>query len=327
MTVGTGSLCYSGDYVFQDLPRNARPQRLLGGAALACIALACAWTMSVSLFGGNDLTEVSGTRGDKLDLAAGRGDKLIALRREAAPVANAIVAWFDPHSLHAAPGSFAARAPLQANWQPAVQEAQRNPDGDHLAQSAPSHAPAPQSPQIHAASSRDRKYADRVVDKPADTPTLFEKLFGSPAPLTLAYAAPNDGLGGVTGGLYDRETAVYDISARVVYMPDGSRLEAHSGLGGLLDDPRHPEERNRGVTPPNIYDLEPREELFHGVRALRLIPEDESKVYGRSGFLAHTFMLGPNGDSNGCVSFRNYEKFLQAYLERKIKRLAVVAHL
>ena len=33
------------------------------------------------------------------------------------------------------------------------------------------------------------------------------------------------------GAGYDRFTAVYDISARTVYLPDGTRLEAHSGLG------------------------------------------------------------------------------------------------
>ena len=48
-----------------------------------------------------------------------------------------------------------------------------------------------------------------------------------------------------------------------------------------------------GATPPNVYDLELREELFHGVRALRLIPQDERNVFGRAGLLAHTFMLGP----------------------------------
>ena len=57
-------------------------------------------------------------------------------------------------------------------------------------------------------------------------------------------------------------------------MPDGTQLEAHSGLGSWLDDPNHANEKMRGVTPPNIYDLELREELFHGVRALRMIPED-----------------------------------------------------
>jgi hypothetical protein len=82
-----------------------------------------------------------------------------------------------------------------------------------------------------------------------------------------------------------------------------------------------------GVTPPNVYALELREAPFHGVRALRMIPEDESKTFGRSGLLAHTYMLGPNGDSNGCVSFRNYDAFLQAYLNHEVKRLAVVARL
>jgi len=28
---------------------------------------------------------------------------------------------------------------------------------------------------------------------------------------------------------YDRQTAVYDIAAKMVYLPDGTRLEAHSG--------------------------------------------------------------------------------------------------
>jgi len=38
-------------------------------------------------------------------------------------------------------------------------------------------------------------------------------------------------------------------------------------------------------------------------------------------------MLGPNGDSNGCVSIKNYDAFLQAYLKHEIKQLAVVARL
>jgi hypothetical protein len=60
---------------------------------------------------------------------------------------------------------------------------------------------------------------------------------------------------------------------------------------------------------------------------LRLIPEDEQKALGRTGLLAHTFMLGPNGQSNGCVSFKDYAAFLHAYLNRRIKRLVVVASL
>lgn len=125
---------------------------------------------------------------------------------------------------------------------------------------------------------------------------------------------------------YDRQTAVYDISARTVYLPDGTRLEAHSGLGSRLDDPRSSHLKMVGVTPPHIYELKPREALFHGVPALRLNPiGGEGKIFNRVGLLAHTFMLGPNGDSNGCVSFKDYYAFLNAYRNKGIRRLAVLA--
>ena len=171
---------------------------------------------------------------------------------------------------------------------------------------------------------------------PASTGSgFFERLFGSskaPTP-ALAYAAPDDESlrkgRGVLGPLpgYDRQTAVYDISARTVYLPNGTRLEAHSGLAELLDDPRYVSTPNRGATPPQVYDLTLREKLFHGVQALRMSPVGGGGIFGRTGLLAHTYMLGPNGDSNGCVSFRNYDAFLQAFQRGEIKRLAVVTHL
>jgi hypothetical protein len=107
--------------------------------------------------------------------------------------------------------------------------------------------------------------SDTPPAKPSIIVTVFEKLFGKPAPIRLAYATTDDsGLGaGQVAARYDEWTAVYDISAHTVYMPDGTQLEAHSGLGGWLDDPNHANEKMRGVTPPNIYDLELREELFH----------------------------------------------------------------
>ncbi len=172
----------------------------------------------------------------------------------------------------------------------------------------------------------------------ADNRTFLEKLFGgAPQPQTSSPAlgyAPAEG--GVTTAArsvmsmssptarYDQFTAVYDISAHTVYLPNGTRLEAHSGLGSMLDDPRSVTQKMRGATPPTVYALTPREQLFHGVQALRLTPLG-GNVYGRAGLLAHTFMLGPNGDSNGCVSFRNYRAFLQAYQNGEIRRLAVVA--
>jgi hypothetical protein len=125
----------------------------------------------------------------------------------------------------------------------------------------------------------------------------------------------------------DGRTAIYDITARTVYLPSGRRLEAHSGLGGFMDNPRHVHVRMHGATPPNLYTLTLRERMFHGVRAIRLNPVDGGKMYGRAGILAHTYMLGPNGQSNGCVSFSNYPEFLNAFLKGEVTRLAVVERL
>lgn len=119
-------------------------------------------------------------------------------------------------------------------------------------------------------------------------------------------------------------TALYDISAHVVYMPNGDTLEAHSGLGQWLDDPASFTVKNRGVTPPNTYKISLREKPFHGVKALRLTPVGEASMYGRDGMLAHTYMLGENGQSNGCVSFKDYEKFLTAFSNGEVEQLIVV---
>jgi hypothetical protein len=125
----------------------------------------------------------------------------------------------------------------------------------------------------------------------------------------------------------DSRTAIYDIVAHTVYMPNGRRLEAHSGLGGFMDDVRYVNVKGQGPTPPNVYDLTLREELFHGVQAIRLNPVDDGKMFGRAGMLAHTYMLGPNGQSNGCVSFSEYPAFLNAFLSGEVNRLVVVEHL
>ncbi|WP_187434876.1 DUF2778 domain-containing protein [Bradyrhizobium cytisi] len=196
---------------------------------------------------------------------------------------------------------------------------------------------------VPAPEAKPKSFADRakaaVMSITGPRQSMVEKLWGKREPSggLLAYAsadasvtasiAPkeqNPMLGGSPP--YDRSTAVYDITAKTVYLPDGTRLEAHSGLGSNLDDPRSSRVRMRGVTPPHIYELKPREALFHGVPALRLTPVGgENAIYGRDGLLAHTFMLGPNGDSNGCVSFKDYYAFLDAYRNKGIRRLAVLA--
>jgi hypothetical protein len=173
-----------------------------------------------------------------------------------------------------------------------------------------------------------------------DKQTMVEKLWGKPSAAggLLAYASADASVTGsiidtrsqnpMMGGSppYDRQTAVYDIAAKTVYLPDGTRLEAHSGLGSKMDDVRYSHVRMQGVTPPHIYELKPREALFHGVPALRLTPlGGEEKIHGRDGLLAHSYMLGPSGQSNGCVSFKDYYAFLDAYKNKGIRRLAVLA--
>lgn len=170
---------------------------------------------------------------------------------------------------------------------------------------------------------------DPPAPAPSDTRTAFQKLADLvPMRFTLASLTPGDGLFAEKPDLgalgYDSQTAVYDISARAVYLPNSGRLEAHSGLGSLMDDPSHVNQRMVGATPPGVYNLKPREKLFHGVAALRMTPVDEADALGRSGLLVHSYMLGPNGDSNGCISIRDYDRFLKAYNNGEVTRIVVV---
>jgi Protein of unknown function (DUF2778) len=217
---------------------------------------------------------------------------------------------------------------------PPKREVEQIGESAPLPPSRPAEFGALSTPTARAAQQNDRVARPAA---PADNRTFFEKLFGvGPPPAAAVPPATAEGRSGgkavvaaasAAGAAYDRWTAVYDISARTVYLPDGTRLEAHSGLGDRLDDPRYVSERARGATPPHLYELEPREASFHGVQALRLKPVGQGDLFGRAGLLAHSFMLGPNGDSNGCVSFKDYDAFLRAYQNGQVKRLAVVARL
>jgi hypothetical protein len=122
--------------------------------------------------------------------------------------------------------------------------------------------------------------------------------------------------------------AVYDVRNAVVYMPNGDKLEAHSGLGQMVDKPRYASVKNRGPTPPNTYKLVLRERRFHGVEAIRLLPVNGEKKFGRDGLLAHTYMLrGGLAQSNGCVVFKDYKRFLRAFKRGNVTRLVVVPDL
>lgn len=198
--------------------------------------------------------------------------------------------------------------------------------------------------QPAAPSRRSRVASATIAPTPEDNRNFFQKLFGvqkqEPAGTALAYAAPQDDIVdrgritrmspsvGTPPRTAEAGTAIYDIGAKMVYLPNGERLEAHSGLGEMMDDVRYAHVRMKGVTPPHTYTLTERESLFHGVRAIRLNPVGGSgAIHGRAGLLAHTYLLGPRGDSNGCISFKDYDRFLQAFLRGEVKRLVVVASL
>lgn len=169
-------------------------------------------------------------------------------------------------------------------------------------------------------------YAD--TGSRADNRNFFERFTDK---IKLASLTPGDGLFSKGPDLsalgYDSRTAVYDISAKAVYLPSGVTLEAHSGLGALMDDPTYVDRRMVGATPPATYDLKPREKPFHGVRALRMTPVEGTSALGRVGLLTHNYLLGPRGDSNGCVSIKDYDRFLKAYDNGEFNRLVVVPSL
>ncbi|MBB3658559.1 hypothetical protein FHX15_003806 [Rhizobium sp. BK650] len=174
---------------------------------------------------------------------------------------------------------------------------------------------------------------DGLVGKPAQatkgTPRVAEPV--------LAYAKPNSPIEDDQDDAvqrYDKPVfsprlragvAIYDIERATVYLPNGERLEAHSGLGKMRDNPRYIDQKMRGPTPPHTYNLTMREALFHGVAAIRLTPvQGSGAIFNRVGLLAHTYMLGRNGDSNGCISFKDYKRFLAAYQRGDIRQLVVV---
>ncbi len=165
--------------------------------------------------------------------------------------------------------------------------------------------------------------APQKADSDDDKPTALA--FARPdnpmrddAPRAAAPSAPNwPGIG--------TKVAVFDISNGVVWMPDGTKLEAHSGIGKMRDDPDYTHVKMRGPTPPGTYRLTMRESLFHGVAAIRLNPIDGKAPQGRTGLLAHSYLVRSRlGDSHGCVAFANYDKFLAAFRRGEVTHMVIV---
>ncbi|AWN37997.1 DUF2778 domain-containing protein [Methylobacterium radiodurans] len=250
-----------------------------------------------------------------------------------------------------APSPAASAVPVAPAAAPKFAEAQaRKPEPVRLAeQTVPLPMPRPAELRPEAERPRTagrqrlaaRAQRQAVVQPQADAAaerSFFDAVFGTrPAPETrpetaMAYASlERDPVAAIPRRTLVPEptaeaTAIYDITARTVTLPSGEVLEAHSGLGPAQDNPKLVHLTMRGATPPGTYLLTEREALFHGVRAIRLNPVGGSgAVHNRVGLLAHTYMLGPSGASNGCVVFRNYDRFLRAFLRGEVRRLVVVA--
>ena len=302
---------------------TSRSQQCLGGIAFAGVLLACGWILYANLFEIRPVDVVAAPTVTVLAAQQAVVDARAATPKKrgllTAPVFD--IALIDStRSLGLPPVSFSHSAPMKQALQPATQTVR-------MVQSIPLPTPRPAglgSPSLALAEKRPPAHDDP-----------FQKLFGKrpEAGVALAYAPTDpgvldDGRSKTSGKLppNDGQTAIYDISARTVYLPDGSKLEAHSGLGPKMDDPRFVDVKMHGATPPHVYDLAPREALFHGVEALRMHPVGGSEaIFGRTGLLAHSYLLGPNGDSNGCVSFKDYDAFLRAYKNGMVRRMVVVA--
>ena len=336
---------------------------LFGGAAVACLVIGCGWTVYSNIINASAYPTIGNA--DHVEAVVRRPkvaerstvqvvhETFAALAEQRPVVASITQDMFNERFSAAQPMSIASNAasaaPAEASKPveaPKLAEAPKTKEAApaQLALNVP--APVVPAPPARTAETKPSKLRDMAQRAKAavmsiatnEKPSMVEKLWGKePSHSLLSYASAD--ASAITGSIsreqnptmggsapYDRDTAVYDITAHTVYLPDGSKLEAHSGLGDNMDDPRSQKIRMRGVTPPHIYTLTPRESLFHGVAALRLNPiGGEDAIYGRDGLLAHTFMLGGSGASNGCVSFRDYNAFLNAYRNQGIRKLAVVA--
>lgn len=152
-------------------------------------------------------------------------------------------------------------------------------------------------------------------------PPMEEDDAAEPEAPPAATEAPKDELRYPTS---EDRFAIYDIRAKKLYLPNGKKIEAHSGYGDKFDDPRYVHVKMLGPTPPNRYKLRMREALFHGTEAVRMTPVGNGKMYGRNGLLLHPYLLGPRGDSNGCISLADYDAFLAAFKKGHVEEVIVV---
>ena len=203
MTFGTERRTSHSGYDHRRLPPNALPQRLLGGAAAVFTAALCAWTACTFIGDGGASYRTDDTadplRGDRLVTVSRRGDRLAVAKPDSPWSYYALL--FDPHPSSAATAGFADETSFQGLIRPVnLTESAPLPTAhplrselaatrdDRAIKSAASlarpgatrTAPSPAVPRVAA--------TDSTAERPGFFKGIFEKLFGKPAPTTLAYA-------------------------------------------------------------------------------------------------------------------------------------------
>jgi len=175
-----------------------------------------------------------------------------------------------------------------------------------------------------------------IEQKPADEKPVARGNLDKKDKEDVAYAKPERSL---LGDLFKSKAsdtawpgkgtkvAIYDVSSATVYLPDGTKLRAHSGIGRMRDNPRYEHVTMRGPTPAGIYRLSMREKRFYGVEAIRMTSIDGRDPKNRTGLLTHTNLLRGQKGSHGCVAFQNYAPFLKAFKRGQITMIVVVPKL
>ncbi|TKT66903.1 DUF2778 domain-containing protein [Rhizobiaceae bacterium LC148] len=256
-----------------------------------------------------------------LVVVAPRGASAPDLVQEAAPpVSVAELENMPPvemAALEEAPAIVEEPAPAPA---PAPADASGLPMAGPLPDTRPAAAPKPATANALAAIDQVAPQKPRKVEKDKDD-----------EPTALAFAKPNNPMREEPAAPAPKwpgigsKVAIYDITNGVVHMPNGTKLEAHSGIGKMRDNPKYTHVKMNGPTPPGTYRLSMREKPFHGVAAIRLTSVDGKHPQGRTGLLAHTYLLRSNpGDSHGCVAFKNYDKFLAAFRRGEVTHMVIV---
>ena len=91
---------------------------------------------------------------------------------------------------------------------------------------------------------------------------------------------------------------------------------------------RYVDKRMTGPTPPNVYDLKLREAPFKGIARHPADPDRQFQDARPRRHPAHPYHPGPRpAQSNGCVSIKDYDAFVNAFDRGEIDRIVVVERL